>query len=57
MTPLGMTLEVNLLATRLIKKVLSKKKKKKNKTKTKIPTDKEGIRVMLTLYSFCTCFP
>ena len=31
MTPLGMTLEVNLLATRLIKKVLSKKKKKKEK--------------------------
>lgn len=29
MIPLGMTLEVNLLATRLIKKMLLKKKKEK----------------------------
>ena len=36
MIPLGMTLEVNLLATRLIKKMLLKKKRK-NKTKQKFP--------------------
>ena len=51
MIPLGMTLKVNLLATRLMKKMLLKKKRK-NKTKTKIPTNKEGIRVMLTVCSF-----
>ena len=35
MTPLGMTLEVNLLATRLIKKLLSKKKKKEKQNQNK----------------------
>ena len=37
MIPLGMTLEVNLLATRLIKKMLLKKKKGKTKPKQKFP--------------------
>lgn len=63
MTPLSMTVKVNLLTARLIRKVLLKKRERETEEKEKkdghtkqnqknIPTNEEVMRATLTLSSF-----